>query len=168
LILDAIPERSFNVGVEVGCAEGQFSHLLASRVDRLVACDFSAEAVDRAMVRNTRHSNIEFVVHDIRDDPVVEHADLFVFSDVLYYLTPQEITNVIESTFRATEPGGVLLFANEWADHYRNLTSPDETIQRIEQSGQWRLLSQSRLDTGPAATLTIACYEREAAAISSQ
>lgn len=115
-ILEAIPEQLYKVGLEVGCAEGQLTQVLAPRVDRLVACDFSKEAIKRAKRRTSNLQNIEFAVHDIRDGPIVDRADLIIFSDVLNYLSQKEITKVIEACSKIAEQGEILLFAKEWAN----------------------------------------------------
>jgi SAM-dependent methyltransferase len=60
LIPEAIPNRLFNVGLELGCAEGQFTRHLAARVERLLASDISARAIERARMRNACLENVEF------------------------------------------------------------------------------------------------------------
>lgn len=160
MILDAIPNRPFTSGLEAGCAEGHLTRHLARRVDRLLACDISELAIERARRRNADVENVEFVTADIRDGLMLKSPDLIVFSDVLYYLAPKEISKVIKECASTIKRDGILLFANEWASHYRKLTSPDETLELINATGEWNQLSNTKTDTSAASTLTVTSFVR--------
>ena len=85
-----------------------------------------------------------------------------MYSDVLYYLSPREISRVLTATREIVGEQGVLVFANEWAGHYRHMTSPDEVVELIEFSGDWCLLHYDRAITGADSSLTVACFRRQA------
>lgn len=163
LILNAIPQQNFESGFEAGCAEGHLSRLLATRVNRLVATDISEIAIQRARVRNADLLNVTFIAGDVRERLSLDAADLLVFSDVLYYLSKSEVQGVIAACSKIANNNCILLFANEWLPHYRNMSSPQVIMDVIESTGGWRKRSVGKIE-GPAdSSLTVASYERESA-----
>jgi glycosyltransferase involved in cell wall biosynthesis/peptidoglycan/xylan/chitin deacetylase (PgdA/CDA1 family) len=110
--------------LELACAEGHFSDLLAERVETLVASDISEVALERAARRCTRHTNIRFRKHDLVRDPIAGEFDLIVCSEVLYYLgTIDRLRTTLDQLIRALTPDGILILVHS------NLVSddPDET-----------------------------------------
>ena len=55
--LDALPNLEFNNALELACAEGHFTEMLASKVKKLHAVDISAVALSRAKKRCVKSSN---------------------------------------------------------------------------------------------------------------
>ncbi len=161
-ILASIPEgRIFRQAFEAGCAEGHLTVRLVERADRVFACDLSPEAVARTARRTSLSSStIEVVTIDLREEIPLTAADLIVYSDALYYLSPGEISKVMENTGQIASSRAILVFANEWTAHYKGMPPPEETMRRIEDTGGWRRLALERFETGDSASLTVATYER--------
>jgi peptidoglycan/xylan/chitin deacetylase (PgdA/CDA1 family)/GT2 family glycosyltransferase len=111
--LALLPKQPIGLALELACAEGRFTELLAPRVDRLVAADISATALQRAAQRCRSHNNIEFLRLDLARDPLPEGADLIVCSEVLYYLDGEaELARVARRLASSLRPGGRLVTAH--------------------------------------------------------
>jgi peptidoglycan/xylan/chitin deacetylase (PgdA/CDA1 family) len=122
--LGVIPPGDCRRALELACAEGHFTALLAERVDTLVASDISAVALERAARRCQGKSNITFEKLDFVRDPIRRQFDLIVCSEVLYYLgTIDRLRAIMRKLVEALAPGGLLVMT------HANLVSddPDQT-----------------------------------------
>src|SRR5579863_10148813 len=72
--------------LEVACAEGHFTPLLASKVGDLLATDISPTAVERTAARCAELRNVRCATLDLTRDDLPGRFDLIVCSEVLYYL----------------------------------------------------------------------------------
>ena len=116
--LGLIPDGRIERALELACAEGRFTRLLAPRVERLIAADFSQVALQRAEAVASA-ANVQFQLLDLVHDDLPGPLDLIVCSEVLYYLGSLEaLTAVGERLAGALKPGGhlVLAHANVLAD----------------------------------------------------
>src|SRR5262249_287294 len=78
--LSLLPAAPIRRALEVGCAEGRFSAMLAPRVEHLVASDVSATALERAKARCSDLPNVEVRPLDFFDAPLPQGLDLLVCS----------------------------------------------------------------------------------------
>jgi SAM-dependent methyltransferase len=119
--LSILPHVKCNRALEVGCAIGVFTEMLANRAKSLLAVDVSAKAIEAASAANKNNKDIEFLEMDIEKDEPDGLFDLIVCSEVLYYLNEKErIANVRDRFIRWTQPGGHILLA-----HMRRKTDDD-------------------------------------------
>ena len=139
--VESIPPGAIDRAVEVGCAEGHMTRLLAQRVRSLVALDLAAEAVRRAAANCADLPNVEFMVADIREGIPAGRFDLAVCSDVLLYLSPSELWWVIRSLERSLGAGGCILVA-EFSPLQARLPSSLEDVVRLCRERGWTLLSE--------------------------
>lgn len=103
----------FSNALELGCAEGIFTEVLAPRCQRLLAVDYSPIALARAAQRLQGVSGVSFGKLDIRHDPIHAKFDLVVAMGVLTYLVrPWEVRRACEKLIDALEPRGLLLFSD--------------------------------------------------------
>lgn len=108
-----LPDRPIGTALELACAEGRFTEKLGPRVERLIASDISATALQRARDRCRAQENIEFRQLDLAIDPLPEELDLIVCSEVLYYLDDEaELARVAQRLAAALKPGGHVLTAH--------------------------------------------------------
>ncbi len=108
-----LPDRPIGRALELACAEGRFTEKLGPRVERLIATDISATALQRARDRCGKHQNIEFRQLDLASDPLPEALDLIVCSEVLYFLDDEdELVRVAQRFTAALKPGGHILTAH--------------------------------------------------------
>lgn len=161
-ILAALPARRFSHVLEVGSAQGFLTERLAPFAERLVACDFSAEAVSAARLRLAQAPHVECRVADIRDGFPGEAFDLGLFSDVLYYLSKRETDRVLAEAAEKIASGGHLLIANEWSADARGLTAPDYVFTRLDASHAWTRVTQTRRPFG-AGEFLLGLYRRREA-----
>jgi SAM-dependent methyltransferase len=111
-------DRRYRRVLEIGCASGCFSRLLASVADEVVALDVSPLAIARARSLSTGLKGIDFRVANImKYDPVAEGPwDLIVMSETIYYLgwlySFFDVAWLGVKLFKATQEGGRLLMAN--------------------------------------------------------
>jgi len=107
----ALPRERYADGLEVGCSVGELTAVLAPRCDRFTAWDTSAAAVERAAARNP---GVAVAQRSAPGDPLPE-VDLLVLSEVLYYLSPPDLTALLDQVRTAVRPGGTVL-----AVHWRH------------------------------------------------
>ena len=162
-ILAALPEARFASALEVGCAQGFLTERLAPRVERLIACDISPEAVRQARENCRAFAQVEFRVADIRAGFPGESFDFCLFSDVLYYLSQREIDDVLAEAARRTAPGGLICVANEWRAGAKGLTPPAYAFARLDADASWDRQG-ARQDSIGESDLRMAIYRRRVAA----
>jgi len=130
--LALLPERGIDLALELACAEGLFTRLLAPKVDRLIAADISSTALERARARCADLDNVQFCQFDLVVDALPDDLDLLVCSEVLYYLRDrQQLVEIAQKLHDALKPGGFFLTAHamvlsddltrtgfDWEGHY--------------------------------------------------
>jgi SAM-dependent methyltransferase len=110
-MLDAVRRgQRFGKVMEIGCAEGIFTELLASRCDALLAVDLSRVALERARRRLSGSNRVQLAEWDLRLDPVPGAYDLIVVIHALEYIrNPLTARKVREKLVGGLRPGGHLL-----------------------------------------------------------
>ncbi|MDA9508691.1 hypothetical protein XI09_29420 [Bradyrhizobium sp. CCBAU 11386] len=113
--LELLPGEPVANALELACAEGYFTELLAPRVGRLLACDISRKALERARLRCMKCSNIDFEQLDLSKDDYPSGVDLVLCSEALYYLADEaELELVVKRLVSALRPGGYLVSAHSF------------------------------------------------------
>jgi peptidoglycan/xylan/chitin deacetylase (PgdA/CDA1 family)/GT2 family glycosyltransferase len=113
LTLSLLPATRMGEALELACAEGHFTAMLAPRVERLVATDIAQRALERARARLGAPGGVEFRQLDLVTDALPGSFDLIVCSEVLYYLQDREqLRSVIQKMRNALRPGGWILTAH--------------------------------------------------------
>ena len=113
--LAALPERRYAKAFEPGCSIGVLTRQLADRCDELLATDVSAAALS---VATGRLSDVAHVRLEHRALPAGwpdGQFDLVVLSELLYYLSDDDLHAVAARAVAAVAPGGTLL-----AVHWRH------------------------------------------------
>ncbi|WP_352339209.1 class I SAM-dependent methyltransferase [Psychrobacter sp. 16-MNA-CIBAN-0192] len=128
ICLAILPQSQYNNAIELGCGNGVLSELLAQRCLTLVSIDGNQRAVQLAKARLTEVSHVKVIQGMIPNrlmtlnDAVLEAYpltdgtstnkspfDLIVISEILYYLSPNDIDTVIAWTQQNLAIGGTLL-----------------------------------------------------------
>jgi glycosyltransferase involved in cell wall biosynthesis/peptidoglycan/xylan/chitin deacetylase (PgdA/CDA1 family)/SAM-dependent methyltransferase len=117
--LALMPEGMVGDALEIACAEGHFTDLLAPRASRLTVVDISERALSRARARCAHHSNILFQTLDLNESDIPGPFDMIVCSEVLYYV--RHLQGVVSRILSQVRPGGFFLTA-----HARVLTDDPE------------------------------------------
>lgn len=89
--LAALPAPRFATALEIGCSIGAQTIRLAERADRLLAVDIAAEPVRRTRARCAHLPHVDIRQAQIPRDWPEGQFDLIVISEVLYFLTPEDI-----------------------------------------------------------------------------
>lgn len=106
-------ESKFRRAVEIGCAEGVFTELLAPRCESLLALDFAPLALERARKRSSETPHLRFESFDLRRDRLSGPFDLIVVTDVLGCIHRPSVMRAVRSKIvDALDPGGFLLFGD--------------------------------------------------------
>jgi SAM-dependent methyltransferase len=110
-ILDeARRERLFTCGLEIGCAEGVFTEVLAERCDSLLVLDVSPTALARTQNRRSWSDRVQFHAFDLQREPIPGTFDLIVVAGVLeYFSRPTTLYKIREKLARALRADGYLL-----------------------------------------------------------
>ena len=102
--------QRFQQALEIGCAAGAFTELLAVNCDSLLAVDISPVALQRSRERCSWPERVRFAEWDLRRDPLPGIFDLIVVMSVLeYYGRPGDLRTAREKLVEGVSPGGYLL-----------------------------------------------------------
>jgi SAM-dependent methyltransferase len=134
--------------LEIGCAEGVFTEMLAPLCESLLAVDFSEIALERARRRCSQARNVSLSRFDLRRDPLPGHFDLVVVMDVLSFIhRPARLEAVLEKLIAGLGEGDLLL-----AGDYRwgKLLENSSLGRRLVFGGKWvieKLTARPDLET---------------------
>ncbi|MGC4960629.1 class I SAM-dependent methyltransferase [Gordonia sp. DT218] len=119
LTLASLSSERYRLAFEPGCSIGVLSAELALCADRLICMDLSPRATELARRRLARHSDhVEVVTGDFVSDWPDGEFDLIVLSEILYYLTPAALDDLIDRLPRSLSPDGEIV-----AVHWRHTVS---------------------------------------------
>lgn len=97
--------------LELGCGEGRWTAFTARMADRVMAIDISDLAIRRARARNL--PNVEFRQGDLANSELpLENFDFVFCSEVLYYLTRDQLDDTVARIHAVLRPGGKLLLVH--------------------------------------------------------
>ena len=122
-MLDAVGGTvGFRKVLEVGCAEGMFTRMLAPRCESLLAVDISSVALARARHRLEKYAHVQFAQWDLRVDAVPGSYDLIVIIHAMEYIrNPLYVRRARTRLVNSLNPGGYLLIGSmKVADIYED------------------------------------------------
>lgn len=148
MCLAILPQSQYKHGIELGCGNGVLSELLAQRCHALVSIDGNQQAVQLAKERLAELPHVKVIqgvipnrLLTLKDalwdtyllsisTPVNEPPfDLIVISEILYYLSPNDIDTVIAWTEQNLAVGGTLLCCH-WRYAIDGFTMTGETVHQ--------------------------------------
>lgn len=112
LTLAALPEESYESGLELGCSIGTLSEELAQRCRQFIGVDASGAAVTQAAERLARFPAAEARHLTMPHEWPEGSFDLVVLSETGYYLSAEELSELLARIQAATRPGGTLLLCH--------------------------------------------------------
>ena len=113
--LALLPRARYRRAFEPGCSIGVLTERLAARCETVLACDVSAAAVRAAARRTAADPSVRVTRRTLPDDWPAGRFDLIVLSELLYYFSPTDLTEVLDRAVSSLEDGGTLL-----AVHWRH------------------------------------------------
>ncbi len=123
--LAALPAPRYRRALEIGCSIGAQTVRLATRCDSLLALDFAAEAVRRTRERCAALPHVAVRQARVPVDWPAGLFDLIVISEVLYFLSPQDLANTARLTAGSLAAGGAVLLVN-WTGYTDTPTTGDQ------------------------------------------
>ena len=148
ICLAILPQSQYNNAIELGCGNGVLSELLAKRCQALVSIDGNQRAVQLTKARLADVSHVKVIQGVIPNrlmtlkDAVMEAYplsdgmstnkspfDLIVISEILYYLSPNDIDTVIAWTQQNLAIGGTLLCCH-WRYAIDGFAMTGETVHQ--------------------------------------
>jgi SAM-dependent methyltransferase len=110
LLDDVRNGQLFESGLEIGCAEGLYTEILAERCKSLLVLDLSPTALARAQGRRRWSERVRFAAFDLRSEVVPSTFDLIIVAGVLeYFSRPSTLFRIREKLTAALRPNGYLL-----------------------------------------------------------
>ena len=105
-------DRRFRLGFEIGCSIGVLTRLLAARCDALLAVDIVEEPLRIARMACADVPWVSFQQMQTPREWPDRVFDLIVLSEVLYFLSPQDIEAVADRASATLAPEGFVLLVN--------------------------------------------------------
>lgn len=109
ICMSVLPKMSFTHILEIGCANGFLSELLAERCQKLLCIDANPKAIQLAKLRLEDEPHVEFSQQRIPNQFPEGLFDLIVVSEILYYLTKTEVTECLDKIKISLSTDGVVL-----------------------------------------------------------
>ena len=105
------PDR-FGRALEVGCANGVLTAELAGVCDAVLAIDVSPAALQLAQQRVAELENVSLARAEVPREWPEGTFDLIVFSEILYFLSREEISQIARLAWQSLTEDGVCLLVN--------------------------------------------------------
>lgn len=112
LTLGALPKESYDSGLELGCSIGTLSEELARRCRQFLGVDASSTALLQARQRLSGYPSAEARHLTVPNEWPEGTFDLVVLSETGYYLSPEELSELLDRIRASTRPGGTLLLCH--------------------------------------------------------
>jgi len=151
--------------LEIGCSEGAFTALLASRCESLLAVDISHIAIERARARFRELAHVECEVRVLPAEFPDGPFDLIVASDVLYYWPIADVVSNLPRIEDALVPGGVLV-ALHYVPRMGTLINGDEVHDALVRYTGLEQVESERLEFGAGRPYRIDRFVRPPANVS--
>lgn len=135
-VLECLPARPVSFAVELGCAIGVGTLALAQRCRRVLAVDASENALSIARQRCRAQDYVTFLKAFLPVDyPVAEASgcDLVLISEILYFLTAEDIQRLAVMVAESLVPAGHILLVN-WTGETDTPCTGDEAAEHFMQT----------------------------------
>jgi 2-polyprenyl-3-methyl-5-hydroxy-6-metoxy-1,4-benzoquinol methylase len=125
--LEAIKGKTFLSVMEIGCSIGILMRQLAARGRSLLAVDIAERAIIRARQHCRDLPHVSFRQAQIPVEWPDGAFDLILFSEILYFLNPEDINRTAECSIKSLAPDGLVLLVN-WTGETDYPCSGDEAV----------------------------------------
>ncbi len=112
LTLAALPDHDLGRVLEVGCSVGVLTADLAARARRVTALDVSETALQRARTRLGGDDRVRFLHARVPEQWPEGEYDVVVLSEVGYFLTSDELDEVLRLARESLAPSGSLVLVH--------------------------------------------------------
>lgn len=157
--LDVCGPGPFGRLLEIGCAVGSFTEIVAPHATDVLAVDVSPAAVAQVARRLRDSPNVRVEAVTIPDEFPEGRFDLVVASDVLYYLPVDGVRRCMEQIEDSLDDGGVFV-AVHYVPRMGSLLDGDETHDILTAHTTLRHSLSERTEFGAGRTYRIDRYEK--------
>ena len=157
--LEVCGEGALGRVLELGCAVGSFTELLAPRAADVLAVDVSQAAVDQVAQRLRDHPNVRAKAMTLPAEFPDETFDLVVASDVLYYLSVQDLRRCLARIEAALDDGGAFV-AVHYVPRMGSVLNGDEAHDVLAAHTTLRHVLAERTEFGAGRTYRVDRFER--------
>lgn len=140
--LGALLRDTYETAIEVGCANGVFTRLLAARCRSLTALDASPVALDLAREACVGLPNVDFALGAIPAAFLAGPFDLIVVSEVLYYLTAADVGLFARLCADRLDPGGEIVLCHWLGETDYPLTGEEAADLFAHEAGHLGLVAE--------------------------
>lgn len=134
--------RRFARALEVGCSNGVLTRELAPYCDHLLAIDVASSALALADERLSDFGNIDLRRCEIPREWPEGSFDLIVLSEVLYFLSADEIAATAEHVWSALAPTGLCVLVN-WTGPNNLAVNGQEAVEMFRRACPWNASHRS-------------------------
>jgi 2-polyprenyl-3-methyl-5-hydroxy-6-metoxy-1,4-benzoquinol methylase len=127
LTLNAMPNPRSRSALEVGCSIGVLTRLLASRCDSLLAIDAAQAPLVEARRRCADLPGVRFEQMFVPEQWPDEMFDLILLSEVVYYLSREDVGRLAASVARSVGSDGSVILVH-WTGSTDYPLSGDEAV----------------------------------------
>ena len=116
--LAVLPKSRYRHMLELGSSIGELTVLLSPLAGRITGVETSALALVTATERCAHLANVSFVHAHLPDGPWAVPADAVMLSEILYYLTPDDIERLARRLMRCAPQADMVLVHWTGATNY--------------------------------------------------
>lgn len=110
--LAALPKAHYASGLEIGCSIGILTRQLAERCDAMLGLDVVPSALDSARENCVTLPNVRFELAAVPKQWPEGRFDLIVLSEVVYFLSRDDLAGLIARVEAALLPGGDIVLVH--------------------------------------------------------
>ncbi|MDP8217846.1 MAG: class I SAM-dependent methyltransferase [Candidatus Theseobacter exili] len=98
--------------IDVGCAEGQFSHNLSKNAEKVTGIDINPDRIEHDRSKYGSVDNLEFFQGDfLKLDIPDNEVDLLAALEVFYYFDPEQQNAFLQKATKVVKKGGFILLS---------------------------------------------------------
>src|SRR5580658_3709562 len=112
LTLNAMPKPRYRSALEVGCSIGVLTRSLAARCDAVVAIDVAQAPLVEARRRCADLPGVRFEQMFVPEQWPDEMFDLILLSEVVYYLSREDVGRLAASVARSVDSDGSVILVH--------------------------------------------------------
>jgi SAM-dependent methyltransferase len=143
LTIAALPKPHYRSALEVGCAIGVLTRLLAARCDALLAVDAAEAPLSEAKRRCADLPGVRFEQMFAPRQWPDAMFDLILLSEVVYYLARADVARLAGRVRRSLAPGGAVVLVH-WTGPTDYPLSGDEAVSLfVERMGPACVVARS-------------------------
>lgn len=109
ILLASLPANRYRSAFEPACATGALTVDLASRCDALLASDLNATAIDHTRKRVAHLPHVTLQQLTVPEQWPDQQFDLIVVSEFLYYLSPDQLDDLVRRMRASLMPVGTIV-----------------------------------------------------------